>query len=190
MRFNIAGGEPALTDHLSKHIGMHIGTLLSDRHFGDQRFGSGDKPDPDTGCKQFGEAADIDHSTAFIERLDAGNRLTGAAQIAVWVVLQYKDVIFFGEAENRFPLFEGGGDTRRILEVGYHIEEFDIGLFPHRLLELFQIDPVRLHLDPDQVAVVGAEAVQTSNKRRVLAENSIPLIDQCLGGEVGALLCP
>ena len=35
MRFNIAGGEPALTDHLSKHIGMHIGTLLSDRHFGD-----------------------------------------------------------------------------------------------------------------------------------------------------------
>ena len=39
---------------------------------------------------------------------------------------------------------------------------------------------------PDAFPVADVQRIAAE----ILAENGIPLIDQCLGGEVGALLCP
>ena len=55
-------------------------------------------------------------------------------------------------------------------------------------LERLQIHAVGLHGHADQLCAVAAEGVQTADEGRVLGQDDVARVDQCLGGQIGALL--
>ncbi|MNE62765.1 hypothetical protein D3C80_1580700 [compost metagenome] len=82
-----------ISQHLGKQIGMHIGTLLGDRHF----LGNVQRcqyiANPDTRREYLREGADVNYLSFCIQRLDVRKLFTGETYFSVGVIFEDQNIV-------------------------------------------------------------------------------------------------
>ncbi len=181
-------------EELVQRAGAEVGGLLAEDHLLIDGRRRDDVPGADARRDDLGERTQVDDVVIPIHAEERGNGLSGKAQEAVRVVLDYQQISLCGEIDQPPPALERECRTRGVAEVGDHVEE--LGPPPlgfkriEHLSDGLHHQAVRVHGQMPHVRLIGGEGGERTRVRRALGQHDVAGVDERLGDQVDALLGP
>ena len=134
--------------------------------------GAAVQPSRRPGREDLGERPEVDDVLAAVERIQRRQRVALVAEEAVRVVLEHEQLTLSGDLDQSPATLERHRDARRIVEGGDRVDELRRAALVvqavERLLQQIDAHAVRVHLDLDDVGLIGAERRHGARDRSVL----------------------
>src|SRR5258705_2197976 len=144
-------------------------------------------PDSQTGNSDLRDAADVDHQAVFIERLERRDIWSIVSQLAIDVVLDYRNTIPFRDSYQSPPRRRIHGYTGRVLKARHDINQLRAALRKN-VLEYVQVNSVWADRNAEVSRTRTAKHAECAGIGRILESDFLSWPDQYLANQIQRLL--
>ena len=178
----------SICNTLVKVGGVQVSALFDFNKLGQQAMLSSNPAKTQARAEDFGEGAQEHNQALGIHRFQGRQNSAFITQLAIRIILQYRQVVFINNFHEFLAAFQRPGAAGRVLEVRDYIDELAVRGGFQNFVQLFRNQAAVVSRNLNEVRLISIEGIQCAEVGRAFAENNIAGIQEQLACEVQALL--